>query len=78
MQYLRHIDPDSIVLNFLESDNPKLDAESSEISEGTKDFSDEISYQYDHKRTDLFVFAAYVPPGKHCILVRDTESNLYD
>ena len=78
LQKLKAVDPESIVLNYLASDDPNLDDKSSEVSQNVEEFSDEILYHYGNKRTDLYVFAAYVPPGKHCILVRDTLSKQFE
>ena len=50
LQKLRKIDPNALVLNFLESDDPNLDAHSSDLSENLEGYSDEISYHYDNKR----------------------------
>ena len=46
------IDPDSLILNFMESDDPDLDAHSSDFSSANDNdkYTDEISYNYEHKR----------------------------
>ena len=78
LQRLRKIDPDSLVLNFSECDNPDLASGSDSGSDSSVTQNDDaLIQQYDKNRKDLFIYSAYIPPGKHCIIVRDTGTKRY-
>ena len=63
IQKLRKVDPDVLILNYSQDANYDV----STLRTETED-SDEM---LEKRETDLFIFAGYVPPGKHTILVRD-------
>lgn len=65
-------------MNFTESDDPELesDGESKNSFLGVDkiESSSESMEDLKKKRQDLFAFAAYVPPGKHLLLLRDSNT----
>lgn len=80
MQKLKKVDPESLILNFKESDDPDLESEVESNLEDHRvgDNSDDQSMNsLAKRRQDFFVFAAYIPPGKHLVLLRDVETKVY-
>ena len=71
LQKLKKVDPDALILNFSQSDDPELEDDSAAASmRGEDDEETKIAGQ--KEREDYFVFAAFVPPGKHMLVLRDT------
>lgn len=78
LQKLKKVDPDALILNFLESDDPNIESDSSSLVSGSKlDDSSESEPKVENSRSDLFVFAAYIPPGKHLLLLRDVDTSKF-
>ena len=78
LKNLRRVDPDSLVLNFVETDDPNLDDKGGRGNDSESNQSDDGSATLlEMKRKDLFVYSTYLPPGKHCIIVRDTGTKNY-
>ena len=91
MQKLRKVDPETLILNFShlsKNDVPEKEAESNKSSNSVQnnsdiqveEVSDDVSFatggiQKDAKK-QVFVFAAYIPPGKHLAIVRDVGTDL--
>ena len=78
LKNLRKVDPDSLVLNFLETEDLIIDNKGGKGNDSESSKSDdEAANQSQMKRKDLFVYSTYLPPGKHCIIVRDTGTKEY-
>ena len=64
---MKKVDPEVLILNL----NKNLDYDLSD-----DDYPD--SEESDDHKTDLYVFAGYVPPGKHSIVIRDLDNTNVD
>ena len=68
-------------MNFTESDDPELESDgeskNSFLGVNKMESSSESMEDLKKKRQDLFAFAAYVPPGKHLLLLRDSNTQRY-
>ena len=65
------MDPDALILNFSQSDDPDVGDESGAGSIRGEDEEDGKAPAL-KEREDYFVFSAFVPPGKHMLVLRDT------
>lgn len=87
MQKLRKADPETLVLNFgqLSKEGREIDSDVdldvyANVKEDDSDSSfktNESAMAQEKTKLNVFVFAAYVPPGKHLVVVRDvgTDAN---
>lgn len=80
LQKLKKVDPEVLILNYRSSVN-KGDAANegsprSSLQVDDLDSGDSKSEQ-PKKHNDFYVFAAYVPPGKHLLLLRDVGTTQY-
>ena len=76
MQKLKKVDPETLILNFSSSDDPNLETEITSEDEAVKkselDQDSEVSnLNLKRRKQDYYAFAAYVPPGKHLLVLRD-------
>ena len=70
MQKLKKVDPECLFLNYSSADNPDLESNVSDMDQ-VSDVDLESQDDLQKLRQDFYVFAAYVPPGKHMLLLRD-------
>ena len=88
MQKLRKIDPETLILNFSQLSRNDVDAQSGSSNKSEKtnedievnEVSDDESYAtggiLKGNKKQVFAFAAYIPPGKHLMIVRDVGTDL--
>lgn len=91
MQKLRKVDPETLILNFShlsKNDVPEQEVDSAKSANSIEndsdmqvnDESDDLSFATGgiekEAKKQVFVFAAYIPPGKHLAIVRDVGTDL--
>lgn len=91
MQKLRKVDPETLILNFShlsKNDVPEQEVDSAKSSNSVENDSDiQMNDEFDdvsfatggiekEAKKQVFVFAAYIPPGKHLAIVRDVGTDL--
>ena len=91
MQKLRKVDPETLILNFShlsKNDVPEQSVDSAKSSDSLEnnsdiqvdEVSDDVSFATGgiekEAKKQVFVFAAYIPPGKHLAIVRDVGTEL--
>ena len=64
IQKIKKVDPDVLILNLDENDPYEL----------SQSDNSESDLESDEGKSNLYVFAGFVPPGKHTILVRDCDN----